>query len=110
MNVDVGDCSIVVAVVLNIGAVPVDESSRPIYRSLAVRSQTSGPQRKLDPCWTLWVVKSVACRVPCFTSLQRAGNLSIDGPSQLIRLPIDFVGVRILKCIRNGQVFLVVVW
>lgn len=102
MDVDISDCSIVVSVVLDVGAVPVDESACPIYCSLAVRCQTSRPQRKLDTRWALWVVEFVICSVPCVTSLERPGNLSIDGPGELVWLPIEFVGVGILKCIRDG--------
>lgn len=90
-------------------AVPVDLTTSPINSSLAVRRETSRPERKHDAGGCLRVVEASGGSVPGVGALLGAADLAVDRPGKLVLLPVDAVLVSASRGVRNAELFHVVV-
>lgn len=96
---------IVVSVSLDVLSTgPVDMSTSPVNSSLGVGSKTTRPKRELHASRSLWEHPLVCGRVPGILAFQCTSNLTIDQPGNLVRSPVDFVGVVIVESVRKGDV------
>jgi hypothetical protein len=101
---------VVVSVVLDIRGVPVDQSTGPLDGSLSVGGKTSRPEGKLHTSRCLREIPLVRRGIPGVRSLQRAADLSIYQPCDLIRSPINFVRVVVIERVSKRDVQLVVIY
>lgn len=95
-------------VVVTIGhvlAVPVDQSTSPIDSTIAVTGKTGRPQTELDFGWSLRVMILTSGRVVSLVAVHGTKNSAIHGPCEIVRLPINCVGVdsRLGVCGRDVQ-------
>lgn len=112
LHVDVFEDRVVVAVLLNVRGVPVDQSSRPGHCALAILGDTGRPQGELNTGRGLRVVVLIVCFVEGVALLQRADVIAIDRPRELIGLPINGVSVECaegIAAVGHGDGFLIVV-
>ncbi len=88
---------VVVSVVLDVGAVPVDEPATPVDGSLAVGWETGGPEGELDTGWCLGEVVLVGAAVEGGVFFEGADDAAVDGPGAGVGFPVDFVGVPVVE-------------
>lgn len=96
-DIDLADGSIVVALLLDVLAVPVNLTTGPVDGTLGVAGLAGGPERHLQARGGLGVLVAVGSRVPGVGLLQGALDLAVDDPLGLIGLPVDLVGVPVVK-------------
>ena len=95
---DVLDFGVVVAVA-HVRAVPVHEATSPLDRTLSVAWKTTGPERELHTRRSLGVLVLLGGLVVGVIAFQGTHDLVVDGPVDIIGLPVNLVGVPVLASV-----------
>ena len=95
--------SIVVPIGLKSLVIEIDSSTCVRNRDLAILTVCVG-DGKLDTGWSLWKPVSICGCVESVCTIQSANDLTIDGPSERIRLPVEFISVEVVEGVLNGNV------
>lgn len=90
---------IVVAVLLDVGAIPIDHATCPLDGTFAIRGDTGRPQRHLQTGRGLRELEPVGGCVPGAGFIEGASNFAIDAPVDVVGLPVNLVGVPGVECI-----------
>jgi hypothetical protein len=93
---DALELRVVVSILLDVLAVPVDQTARPVDRSLAVGRQTTRPDRQLHSRRSLRVAPLVTRRVPSILAVLGASDLAVDEPGDGVGRPLDLVVVEVV--------------
>lgn len=113
LDVHLLEHAVVVSVRLHVRGVPVDQPARPLDRALAVFGDSGRPEGELHAGGGLRVVVLVVGLVEGVGFFEGALDGAVDGPGELVGLPVDFVGVVVgegVLVVGHGDVFPVVVW
>lgn len=108
MHVHVLEHGVVVSI-LHVRRVPIDETTCPVYGSLAVGRETCRPEGKHDPGRRLGVIVAVGGGIPRVGTFLRAHGLAVDDPVQFVGGPVYRVGMFCGDCVGNGDVGSIVV-
>lgn len=90
----------VVAVILDVAAIPVNHATSPIDGALGVGLETTRPEGNLDTRRSLGKVPLVRSGVPSLGLLLGSCNHAIDHPIDLFGRPADLVLVEVIEGIR----------
>lgn len=109
---DLAKGGVVVALLLDILAVPVDLTTGPGDGSGGVARLTSGPQGQLHAHGRLGVHVAITGFVPGGRALESALDFTVHGPGDGLGLPVDGVLVPLIEGVAagHGGVGAIVVW
>lgn len=96
-DIDLANSSVVVTLLLDVLAVPVNLTTGPVDGTLGVAGLAGGPERHLQARGGLGVLEAVGSGVPGVGLLQGAHDGAVDDPLGLVGLPVDLVGVPVVK-------------
>lgn len=99
LDSDLADGGEVVAVVLDVLAVPVDHTTGPVDGALGVGGLSGGPERHLQTGGGLGELVLLGGLVVGVGLLQGALDGAVDNPVDLLGGPVDFVGVPVVVSI-----------
>lgn len=94
---NVAERCVVIALVLNVLAIPVDLTTSPFNSSLSIAGLTSRPERELHPRGSLGELVAAGGFVPSLRLLEGAFHLAVDGPVDVVFCPVDFVLMPFFK-------------
>ena len=98
------DAGVEIAVILDVLAVPVNQTTGPFDRAFTVTGQATRPERYLYAGRRLWILVSIGGFIVGVGTFPGPANLAIDRPRDLVGGPVDGVGVIIAEGVRERDV------
>lgn len=100
----------IVISVLHVRAVPADFATSPVNGTLAVFRETGRPERKLNPGRRLREMVLASRGIVSLVSESGPLYFVIDGPANVVRLPVNGVGMHFRLCVGGSKVLRVGVY